>query len=184
MNNRIIRGAILLARLALITNVILYVAIVSIVLYGIFNPSFLEQWYLQEPFEPGSIKVNFKYSNNATEGTALGSLGTGMLIWLIIRMSVFFVLALIALKKILGILISVKDSRTFFMSNILAFRRLAIIGLIYAVFAFFNIGTIEGEVFFKVSIPFGPLLFSAACWVLSEIFLEGRKLSEDSNSII
>ncbi len=183
MHNHVIRIAILVTRIAIILLFSLYAVLLGTVVYWQIEPSAFDQWTIAQPFHAGAANFNIQ-KGALVSGMTFNEIGVPMLYWLLIRTSVFFVLTWLILKRILKVLISVNDQRTFFTENINHFQRLAMLGILFALVSLFNFGTLDGQTIFHFAIPFEPLLFSLACWVLGEIFREGGKFREDSTSII
>ncbi len=184
MHNPVIRVAITVSRITLILTAITFTLFIGVVIYWQFvDIEVLENWKLVNPFQAGSGNLKMQRGPNA-EGITFNQIGSTMVLWLVIRTSIFFVLVWLALKEVIKILIAIRQERTFFSENISHFQRLGTIGFLFSLFSLFNFGTINEQTTFYFAIPFEPILFSLGAWVLAEIFREGGKFREDSNSII
>lgn len=183
MNNRILQAAHLLVRFTLLLVVAVYIAIVLVVVYWHIAPEAFAEWYIMHPFHAGSAAFLLQHGPHA-DGMTLTDLGHGLVYWLVLRTTCFFVLAVLALRRVLRIVDSVRTAQTFYASNITHFRHLAWIGFLYAALSAFNVGMIAGESVVHFKLPFVPLLFALGCLVLAEIFREGERLRQDSESII
>ena len=183
MHNKVIHWAYWVIQVVWYLTMAMYAILLGIVIYWHFEPSAFDEWHLQQPFQAGAANWSFAKSPQA-QGATLNDLGAGMVYWLVGRTTLFFVLLALCLRKALSILVSIKQKAVFYDRNTQAFKQLAFLGLGFAVVSFFNFGTVAGVTTYYFRIPFGALLFSAACWVLSEVFAEGKRLYEDSNSIV
>ena len=183
MPNRIIPTSIVVTRISLLLAAVTYTLLLAMVIYWHIDPSYFENWYIATPFYAGS--ANFTVHNSPVgQAMNLNDIGSPMIYWLFLRTSLFFLLVFFALKKVLTVLLSVKNRGAFQQESIRQFRHLAMIGMIYALIYAFNFGVVNGQALFHFKLPFEPLLFATACLVLAGIFKEGTRLNEDSNSII
>lgn len=183
MQNRVIQSALLLTRLSLWLAIAVYGVMIFMLVYWLIDPTHFDQWVIVNPFIAGSAGFQVQRTP-VDQGIALSGLSAGMMYWLAIRTTFFFLLVFLALRKVLKVLNSVNATKVFHPDNVKNFKQLAMIGLIYAILCTVNFGVIDGISTVNLAIPFEPLLFAAGCWVLSEIFAEGQRLKEDSNSII
>lgn len=183
MHSRIISTAIWVTRISLWLSVLVYALLIATVVYWHLSPDAFNNWYIAQPYQAGA--ANFRLQRLATpQGLTFNDMGAGMVYWLAIRTTFFFVLICLALQKVLHILQSVKSAKTFYQENIRHFRKLATIGALYTIIYSVNFGVAEGNTTLYFKLPFVPLLFTTACLVLSAIFEEGQRLREDANSII
>jgi len=183
MQNKVIIAAIWITRITIGFVLLTFAAILGFVIYWHINPEYFDNWYLLNPFKPGSASFNFQRSNTAV-GMTFNDLGSTNVYWMMIRTTLFSAIVLFAQRLILKVLYSVGSTATFYVENIRYFKRLAMTGIVFSLVSFFNFGIIDGQWQFFLSIPFVPLLFATACYVMAEIFKEGNRLQEDSNSII
>lgn len=183
MSNRIIPVSIIVTRVSLILAAVTYALMLAMLIYWQVNPSYFEDWYISTPFYAGSANFTI-HSSPVGQAMNLNDIGSPMIYWLFLRTSFFFSLVFLGLKKVLSVLISVKNKGAFQQESIRQFRHLALICMIYAIIYSFNFGVVNGNTHFNFKLPFEPLLFATACLVLAGIFQEGTRLNEDSSSII
>ena len=161
-------------------------AFVLLILYSLLNPDAFQTVLLTDAFRAefgiGHLKICSDCSGAGQ--WYLSELSAGMKIWLLIRGAVFFVLTYLILRMILRIIQSIRSISTFYEENIRTFKTLSRYGLLIALISMFNF-FIQGDIAdVNFSIPFTPLAFALGCWVLADVFEEGRILTEDRNSII
>ena len=183
MKNSMINTAITVTRLVLVTVIVFFLMYLGIIVYSNLNPDFFEKWVWLDITKSDSI--DFRFGQTKAPGSlSLQDIGPLALAWLYIRMSAYFVLVFLMIKKGLSILLSVKNHETFHVQNVKYFKQLSLLALIIAAFKCLIISPSGDHYLFNFNLPFEPLLFSLACRVMAEVFLEGGRLSEDSNSII
>lgn len=182
--NRIIRVATWCTWGILAVSLLFFISFLGILVHWHINPVFYNNWYIEGGFQAGMNSLNLVISDIEITGIPLGKLSPGMMYWIFFRTALIIVLSMAATWKMLKVLKSIGSLNTFYVNNIIAFRRLALIGLIISFISFFNFYSTEGSTQWHLTLPFGPLLFASACLVLSEVFKEGKHLLEDSNSII
>ncbi|CAE7241737.1 unnamed protein product, partial [Symbiodinium microadriaticum] len=149
-----------------------------------YSPTSYENLYLVNGFQAGLNSFNIKVSHDKLTNICLADLEAVTLYWLLFRNSVILVIWFFGLRIVLNVLRSMRDLKTFYIENIRSFRRLAFLGLLSIGIAFFNFGIIDGGTLWNFTIPFGEILFTVMCLVLSEVFSEGFRLLEDSDSIV
>jgi len=170
----------------LVLVILLYGVLLFVFIYSLMDPSKFESVRLTGAFSPGFSFGNVDVCTNCQIGdySLLVNLSTGMKLWLIFRASVLFLSLFVIITIFKRIIKSVSSKLTFYEGNIKNFRTLTYLGLMLTAFSSFNF-FVQGEISdVNFSIAFGPIAFTAACWLLSDIFEEGRKLHEDKNSII
>lgn len=169
-----------------IVVVLLFGGFVSLLLYSFLNPDAFQTVLISDAFRAGFGIGHLRICTDCA-GTGqwyLSELGPGMKSWLLLRGSIFFVLTLLIIRLFLRIIQSIQSASTFYAGNIQTFRQLARYGLVIAGISMFNF-FIQGEISdLHFSIPFTPLAFALGCWVLADIFEEGKVLMEDKHSII
>jgi hypothetical protein len=164
---------------------ILFILFLIFLIYGLLSSDSSGSILLKDTFKAGMGVGNFVLCDNCNEeGFYLHELSNSMILWLMIRGSIIFIIYLAIIGRILNILQSIKTKQTFYIENIKNFRLLTRYGVIMVLIGFFNFINHEGQNSFQLTIPFGPIMFTMACWVLAEIFREGKELSEDNKSIV
>ena len=167
-----------------IVSIALMIALVVLIVHWHIHPQFYNDWYLQNAFQAGLDSLHVRISRVDSSGISIGSLSAGMMWWLILRTSLILILMWIIILHVLRVLKSVASLQSFYEGNIRSFRMMAGVGLLVSAIAFFNFHDINNAMQWNFTIPFGPLVFSSFCLVLSEIFKEGKFLLEDSKSIV
>lgn len=124
------------------------------------------------------------FKTGSTEGIILSELSSAMIFWLYFRGVFIAGIGLLIARKVLAILSSIKQLKTLYSGNVEHFRDLARIGFIAFLFSCINVGYIEGVLSLNFTFAIGPLTFSVACLVLSEVFREGKHLFEENQMII
>lgn len=145
---------------------------------GVFN-----NWYINSPYQAGTASFSISQSSHP-QSIAINDIEGFTLYWQMARIASFFLLVYLILHQALQVLKSARGEGAFHENCSRNFRQMALLGLIYAILYSFNMGTFAGETLLNLKLPFSPLLFTMACLVLSAIFQEGNRLSNDSKSII
>lgn len=182
MDNRIINSAIWLCRVTLVLTFAVFIAALFVAIHSRISPATYSDWYLVDPFKAGM--ADFQLVFHQEKGYALNELNNMVVFWLLFRLVGFVVLIWLIFRQILGILHALGDLNVFYAENIHRFRQIALFGVILAIWSSFNIRIDSAVSALSFTLPLGPLLFAVASRVLAEIFQEGRRLHEDSNSII
>ncbi len=182
--NRIIQLSIWITK-----SVIAIVALVSLltvifVIHWHMDAAFYKNLYLVNGFQAGLNSFNLRFSGNELTNIRLSELGSATIVWIFIRNAVILAFVLVILNMIIAVLKSISNLETFYDQNIRNFRKIANIGFVLTLIAFFNFGTVDGVTSWNFTIPFQPLLFSSSFLVLAEVFKEGKRLAEDSKSIV
>lgn len=107
-----------------------------------------------------------------------------MKLWLLLRATIFFSMAFLIVLELKKVLVSIRDTTTFYRANYRSFSAIGNYGFLISLFSAFNFYVQGGESLFHLSIPFLELGFSLGSWVLADIFWEGKLLLEDNQSII
>lgn len=180
--NNILRYGNLLARIVYWgTVLILIVLSVSLVIL-LISPEVFSSVRLVDATDAGFGLGTFK--SGSAEGIAMSELTTGMIFWLYFRGIFFAGITLLIARKVLAVLSSIEQLKTFYSGNIEHFRDLARIGFIAFLFSCVNAGYINGVLNLGFTLAFGPLIFSVSCLVLSEVFREGRNLLKENEMIV
>ena len=182
--NKVLLFTSLLTKTVFFFSVLIYLLFILVISHWHFNQSFYEHWYLKNGFQAGLDSFHINITEKDSEGISLSKLSHSMIYWLLLRTSIILFLVLTILRKLLNIIKSISSLQTFYDHNIKTFKSLSIIGFILSGIGFFNFGIVDGITNVHFTIPFGSLLFSAACLVLAEVFKEGKKLLDDSNAIV
>ena len=144
----------------------------SILTFDFFRPGF------------GLGRLQWCTGCKGTGGVYLQEISSIMKVWLLIRASLFFFLALRVVKALTKTVESVKSNATFYAGNIQNFRLMSRYALALAALSSFNF-FIQGEdTQFDFTLPFGVVAFALGCMLLAQVFEEGRLLTEDKNSIV
>jgi len=144
---------------------------------------FFRQWAVLDPGNLNFIHFRFN-SEHIGPDIGLNEILPTVLVWFYIRLVVSFSIILIIIKKLLLILRSVKNRKTFHTNNAIYFNQLALLWLILALFNLVVLGQTGDSQILNLNLPIPFLILSLSCKVLSEIFMEGGRIEEDSNSII
>jgi hypothetical protein len=169
----------------------LFILMTAFLLTCLLAPDFISDYMLEIVKGGGPYNI-FKCEDCQDNGMTvhLSSLGTGMLLWIFLMMGLRIgMLYLISLETI-QVLKNVRDLNTFYQGNISSFRKMAVWGLIMAVLGSFSFlsyfNADQNQVFERLSFSpaLGAIGFSLACFVLAEVFKEGRVLQEDKESIL
>lgn len=115
---------------------------------------------------------------------SLSELNGFMAGWIFIRSILFLGITILIIRKIMSVLTSIDEVKTFYGSNIQHFRDLSLLGFIAFIASAVNFSYIADSMQISVVLVPGPLLFSLACLVLAEVFREGKMLLEENNMII
>lgn len=107
-----------------------------------------------------------------------------MKLWLLLRATLFFTLAFLIVLEMKKVLLSIRDSATFYRANYRSFSAIGNYGFLISFLSAFNFYVQGDQSHFNLSIPFLELGFSLGSWVLADIFWEGKLLQEDNQSII
>jgi len=154
--------------------------------YAMISSEFAKNIDISGTLEPGltSIDLLADPAIDRENTVQLQDLGRGMLLWILIRHSLLWVLGLMIILRIRRILETMQSVQTFYQRNINLLRTIGNICIIIAMISCFNIFPEDGVTKFALSIPFSPLLFGLAAFLMSEIFREGLRLAEDKDSIV
>lgn len=182
--NVIIKSATLILWVCLGFMLLIIALLVAMAIHWHLDRSFYDDFYLVNGFIAGLSSFNLTLSTDKTTGVSLGQLSSGVLLWQISRAIFLLLLAAYSTKTMISVFNSVKDLKTFYEENIRAFKKLVVAGGIATVIASFNFGTIDEVISWNFSIPFRPIIYTSICYVLSEVFKEGKKLQEESNSFV
>ena len=167
--------------------VVLAIVLLSLVAMGIhwhMDKSFYENFYLVNGFQAGLDSFRLKISHDHLPVISLADVSNGTIYWILIRNSIIIIIFILIVKKMLDILRSIRDLNTFYEGNVTAFRQLALLSLLSALVAFFNFGAVGEEIIWNFTVPFKPIISTAICLTLSEVFKEGKRLFDDSKTII
>ncbi len=163
----------------------IFLLFILLIISSLIGHEWSDLYVNSEAFQAKFGIGNFRWCNECIgSDLLLNELEPQMKLWLLTRGGSFFLLVGLSLLQIIKLLRSIKNKNTFYKGNIEAFQRLALYGFIISILSAFNFYSYEEHFIFYSSIPFGPLAFTLACKVLSDIFKEGKNLSEDNQSII
>lgn len=167
-------------------NLIWFTAFLGIIVYSLIEPTAFDNVVVTNVSKSGFGIADFKICSSCSVETdiLLSDLGVVSKIWILARVSVFFVLLFLIVNSVSNILRSVGSRDAFYAGNILSFKRMANYGFIATVLSAFNFMQVNSTINWHFSLPLGPLSFALACLVLAEIFKEGEALLEDRQSII
>jgi len=107
-----------------------------------------------------------------------------MKLWLLLRATLFFALAFLIVLALKKVLLSIRDTATFYRANYRSFSAIGNYGFMISFLSAFNFYVQGDQSHFNLSIPFLELGFSLGSWVLADIFWEGKLLLDDNQSII
>lgn len=185
--NNVIRYGIWICRGIYGLCIFFFLLFTTSVIYWHMNPEIFSIFEVSEAFKAGyginDIRI-LTTENSPEYAVLLSELSAAILYWLYIRSVFFFAITWLMVKKIILVLGSIQSLQTFYQDNIEHFRDLAKLGFWGFLVSCFNIGFTDGDYQLNFSIVFGPLLFSMACLILSEVFREGKALLEDNNMIV
>ena len=117
-------------------------------------------------------------------------LHAGMILWLTFQLFMVLVFLYFIADEVIKVLRNFKDMRTFYEENILSFRKMGRYGLFIAatlairIMLYNNPETGYELSNVRVKIPFAEIAFALACFVLADVFEQGRKLKEENESIL
>jgi hypothetical protein len=183
-----LRYAYFLSKIIYYLCIILFFIFISLLLAGYFSPKILPPIELKQVFDTGygigGFRIHFDSQSIPSDALLLRDINIIMFFWILIRGSFFLIINLIIVRKIIAILGSVQDIKTFYKKNILHFKEIGWWALIGFVASCFNFSYLSDHTSLFFEIAWGPLAVSASCFVLAEIFKEGNELLEDKNSIV
>lgn len=186
VNTRTLHLAIRFIALIRLLLYLVAAVFVGVLLYSIINQDAFANVLIENGFKARLSIGDFKTCNSCigSEHLTIGGLSGGMKFWLLIRGIILMGLTIMSLHVLSRIISTIKSKSTFYSSNINGFKRLFRIGLLLAFFSCFNFFIQGSTTDFEFSIPFGVLGYSLGCWLLAEIFREGKTLSDDNKSIV
>lgn len=184
--NTIIANAMLLCRVIFYLLIAFFAGFIIVLLHSSFSPETYQNWVLTEAFKAGWGIGEFRICEacGGPNDVVLGEMPAAAKWWLGLRGTLFFVLMALIIRTFIKIINSVKSLNTFYRGNIQHFRQLARYGGLAFLLSAFNFSMLGGSWQLHLTLPFGPLLFTAACLVLAEVFREGEALAEDKASIV
>jgi len=185
--NTIIGYGIGLSKIVFGLCAFLILLLTGIIFYWHFNPDAFSGVAMIAPFDAGFGMGNIELIDSAeTTGDAvvLSDLSAAMMYWVYIRSVFFLGITLFMAWKIIAVLQSIEKLETFYTDNIQHFKVLAKLGFIAFAVSCANFGYVNGELKLSLTLALGPLLFSVACLILSEVFREGKALLEENNMIV
>jgi len=183
--DKTLRYTRLLLRIFTIVYIFFFVLFLALVVYWHIYPDDFGNVDMSSGFKAGFAVTNIKFSpdNMPPKAIVLSDLSHAMMYWLVFRNTVFFVLGLLILRRINAVLHSIKTLETFYHENIQHFRTIGKLCFIIVGISFFNF-YYDGKLTVDLTLPFTPLLFGAASYMMAEVFKEGLALAEDNKSII
>lgn len=167
-------------------NLIWFTAFLGTMVFSLIQPTAFDNIVVTNIFQSGFGIADFKICSNCAVETdiLLSDLGAVAKLWILARVSVFFILLILGVSRVINILRSVGSREAFYAGNVSNFKRMANYGFIGAILSAFNFLQVDSSTFWHFSLPLAPLSFALACLVLAEIFKEGEALVEDRQSII
>ena len=187
MKNKILNISSFLLKVSFWVIILLLGGYLAMVIHWHFSPETYSNLIVTEGFQAGFGGIKLRYCSECNPtGSDLffKELGSGMVYWSLIRLVLFSVPVLMIIKRFQKILQSLQARDTFYADSIQLFRTIASLGFVLTLLSSFNFLTLNGNTEFFFTVPFGPLLFSFGCLVLSEVFREGSGLVEDKKSIV
>ncbi len=154
--------------------------------YALVEPNAFPNLVINDLFEAGYGLGGIKWCTDCHGENVLhfSDIAIPMKLWLLLRATLFFSLAFLVVLELKKVLLSIRDTATFYRANYRSFSAIGNYGFLISLFSAFNFYVQEGESLFNLSIPFLELGFSLGSWVLADIFWEGKLLLEDNQSII
>ena len=170
-NKKSLNWALTISNIAQILLFVGFVILVILLGISIFLPSF-----------GGTIEI----SQNGGSSTQifLTDISIWMKIGFIVQIMIHFAVFWFILKEIIKILTSIQDSKTFYEGNVSSFKKLSHYGIILIIISAIKIGFISEVSNLSLSIPIGPIIFTIGCYLLADIFEEGKFLMEENKSIV
>lgn len=184
--NRVLSIASLVLKIFLVIYILFFATFICLAIYWHFNPEAFKRIEISSGFNAvfGIPEIRMLHTEKNADDIILSEISSPMLYWLVIRNSIFFLLGLMIIFKISKIINSVLSLNTFYNDNIHHFRKMGRLFLIMALFIFFNFYYQDKVLILRFSIPFTSLMLAMSCFVLAEIFSEGKLLSEDKKLIV
>ncbi|WP_304238200.1 DUF2975 domain-containing protein [Jiulongibacter sediminis] len=169
----------------------LFILMAAFMFTSLLAPDFISDYMLEIVKGGGPYNI-FKCEDCLDTGMTvhLNSLSTGMLLWIFLMMSLRIGLLYLISLETIQVLKNVRNLNTFYEGNIGSFRKMAVLGLIMAVLGSFSFlsyfNADQNQVFERLNFSpsLGAIGFSLACFVLTEVFKEGKVLQEDKESIL
>lgn len=154
--------------------------------YTLVQADAFPQLIINELFEAGYGLGGVKWCASCTGENFMhfSDIQQSMKLWLLLRATLFFALAFLIVVELKKVLLSIRDTTTFYRANYRSFSAIGNYGFLISFFSAFNFYVQGGESLFNLSIPFLELGFSLGSWVLADIFWEGKLLLDDNQSII
>ncbi|MEZ4772648.1 MAG: DUF2975 domain-containing protein [Bacteroidia bacterium] len=184
--NRTIQMAIWVTNGVMLLFILFFAGFAGILLHWHINPEAYCNVEISSGFKAGfgiqDIRINKE--NLSADSLSLSQLSHVMVYWLLLRSSLFFILSLAIILRIKKILHSIRTIHTFYDENIRHFKVMGKWALAAFGLSCFNFYYQNGDFDLNFTIAFAPLLFSVACFVMKEIFTEGKNLLEDKNLIV
>ena len=148
------------------------------------RPDFYTNWFLINPYQAGLRGFQMLIGAKGETGIPLSEIQIFDRIWLVLRSGILTTFIIAMLWHFRAILKTVQQAQVFYQKNIYHFNRMAFWALLLSFFSAFNLGNLHSNPNLNFTIPFGCLMLAGGFKVLAEVFREGKRLSDDSNSII
>lgn len=185
MNQSIINFAYWITRIFMGLAIFGMLLVSGMLIYWHISPGYFDSWYLINPFKADSATLNLRFHMPEFDsGIRLNDINRSNIYWLYARSLFSGVLMFWGLLMVNRIIDSVRHQNAFYKQNKAYFKKLGLIGFLYALLVSFNFGTIDGETIFYLNFPFLQIVFAVGCYVLAVVIEEGMRLHEDSTSII
>lgn len=169
---------------------LMFIAFNTVMFMGFTDSAFGKQISIADPGKPdASVSLSWCKGDCGDSSESLQAMAPEMKVWILIRTGLFFVLSMLIMWRGIVLLRSIKEGKTFYEENILAFSQMAKFGLIFALLSAVNfhyLGQVDmgSSIIWSLDVPFAPLLFALGCKVLAEIFKQGKLLSEENQSFV
>ncbi|MBX2875528.1 MAG: hypothetical protein KTR30_25650 [Saprospiraceae bacterium] len=175
-----------LCQLSILLLILFAVIFVGGIGYTLLDAGAFPQLVINELFDAGYGLGRIKWC-----ATCIGDhylhfedLQLSMKLWLLLRATLFFALAFLIVLELKKVLLSIRDTATFYRANYRSFSAIGNYGFLISLLSAFNFYVQGDQSHFNLSIPFLELGFSLGSWVLADIFWEGKLLLDDNQSII
>lgn len=164
---------------------VLWSACSSVMLYSMWYPDAFSNIVVEDMLDAGySMSFTLGSGAGSADSITLSKLDVWTKIVLLIRGSLLFGIVFLMLRSLRDILRGVITFSTFISNNIHHFRRLCYLAILLGVVCSFNINFLDDGINIRLALPIKILAMALGFLVLSEIFVEGKILEEDKNSIV